>query len=864
MAAMERGDGLTFFFSDIEGSTRAATALGEQFADALELHRRAVRTAFAAAGGTEVSTAGDSFFAVFPDATSALAAAVEVQRGSAWESSASVLRARIGLHTGHAVRVGDDYLGLDVHRAARIADAGHGGQILVSESTREAVVAALPASLSLVDLGRHRLKDIGPERLWQVAGDGLPAGPFPSPRSLEAHPTNLPAEATELIDREREQGELGELVMGERLVTVTGAGGIGKTRLAIAVARSLVDQLADGVFHLDLASTTAVDAVVSSLIEILALRIDAGQSPLAGLLDRLRNRDLLLVLDTADRVEGLASLAAAVAAACARVHLLVTSRSPLRIKAEREYPLAPLASGPAIDLYVARAAAIRPGFRPDRETRADVARLVERLDGLPLAIELAAARARLLTPAAVLDRLERRLPALGEADRDAPDRQRTVQATIAWSCELLAPPEQAVFRQLGVLEGSFDLGAIEGIVTVQEEVDVTSLVEALVDRSLLVAAAGTDGEPRFRMLAPMREFALDALRSDGSEATTRERHASYWADMLRAAASELDRDAAMEAVLRIGRDEPNIRAALEWFLTNRSEVGAELIACLGRYWRLRGREAEGLPWLGRALAVADGSGPATRADLLFWLGALEDDSGRPAEAAGHIEAALALRRELGDERGIARALNSLGVVARSLGDLERAETLLEESIERARASSDQRGIAMSLNNLGIVASDRGRHDVAVDLMSRALEIDTELGGAYIFIGAANLATMLIRAGRMDDGLERLREALPGIEDIDDSDLVIEALGSVAAVALARGDATAAARLSLAAEALAAAERKPFHPMDRRALDDSIAGASARVAPAQLAAIRGEVLAVDVPAGLALLRNAVEMLRSRTS
>jgi predicted ATPase/class 3 adenylate cyclase len=860
MTAMESGAALTFFFSDIEGSTRAAAALGDRFAAALEGHRRAVRSALAAAGGIEVSTAGDSFFAVFSSAAAAVTAAAAIQREPDAPEDVVPLRARIGLHSGQALRIGDDYVGIDVHRAARIADAGHGGQILVSATTRDALLDRLPASLSLVDLGRHRLKDVGPERLWQLAGDGLPAGPFPNLRSLEAHPTNLPPETTPFLGRAREFEELRALVMAERLVTVTGPGGIGKTRLAVAVARSLVAELADGVFHLDLASTTDTASAVSALVEVLGLRIEPNEQPLDALLDRLRSRDLLVVLDTADRVEGLGALAAAVASACPRVHVMVTSRSPLHVRAERDYPLGPLAADAGIELYASRAMAVRLGFQLDDATRPEVARLVARLDGLPLAIELAAARARLLTPTALLDRLGRRLPALGESSRDAPDRQRTLQATIAWSCELLTPDEQAVFEQLGVLEGTFDLTAIEAIALVPGRADVPSIVEALADRSLLRPEEASDGEPRFRLLGPMREFALDALRSRSAESDALERHAVYWGDLVRETASKLDRDIGMEAVERIGNAEPNVRAALEWLLAHQPPVAVELIASLGRYWRLRGRTAEGLSWLARARDADGDVSWQARADVLFWMGALQDDAARPEEAMASMEAALELRRAHGDEFGIARAMNSLGAIARSLGDLERSERLLEESIERSQALGDRRGVAMSLSNLGIVATDRGRHDVAAAYLARAQAIDEELGGADVIVGSTNLATTLIRAGRIDEGLARLQGALPGIARLDDAELVEQALSALAVASLDRGvEATMAARLALAADALAAAQSGQLLAPDRGALDELIARASAPVTSEELAAIRSEVRAVDVDAGLALARNALEIL-----
>jgi predicted ATPase/class 3 adenylate cyclase len=856
---MDSGEPLTFFFSDVEGSTRAAEMLGAGFAQALANHRGIVRSAFERHGGAEVSTAGDSFFAVFPKATDALAAAMEIQRATGTAAARDVLRARIGLHTGRAVRVANDYIGLEVHRAARISDAGHGGQILVSASTHDGIAGLLPAGVALVDLGRHRLKDVGPERLWQVAADGLPPGPFPSPRSLEAHPTNLPADATPLIDRDRERAELRSLVGAARLVTVTGPGGIGKSRLAIAVARSLVADLGDGVHYLDLAAMPDTGHVLAGLSDVLALRIGPDEDLQAAVLDRLRNRDLLIVLDTGDRVAGIAGLVATIAGACPRVHVLVTSRSRLHVGAEREYAVGAVPRDAGVELFAERVGAIRPGFELDGPTRATVRRLVTRLDGIPLAIELAAARTRLLTPSALLDRLERRLPALGEGSRDAPDRQRTLDATIAWSCELLTPHERETFEQLSVLAGTFDLAAAEAIVQVEPLGDVPTSIETLVDRSLVALDLAESPDVRFRLLRPIRDFALAALQSNGGEPAVLRRHAAYWSDVVARETTALERDTGLDVVARIGRDEANIHQALDWMLTADPEAGAVLVARLARYWRLRGRVTEGLTWLTRAADVGSSASPSVRADVWFWKGAFEDDARLPAQAARSLEAALQLRRDLGDDRGVARALNSLGIVTRSNGNLEAAERMLEESVELAERVGDRRGVAMALSNLGIIAEDRDRHDVAAEYVARALEIDRELGGAYVIVGTVNLGVTQIRAGRSAEGVALLGEALPGMAELEDPDLVVEALMGLAQAAMLGGDPRAAARLGLAAEALAAREARPLHATDQRKLDLLIEGASATLPADVLDGLRAEVGAVDITAGLALAQEAIARL-----
>jgi predicted ATPase/class 3 adenylate cyclase len=856
---------VTFFFSDIEQSTRLATRLGDAFASVLEEHRAMVRAAFRRWNGLEVSTGGDSFFAVFPAASDAVEAAVAVQGPASPNAGAEAVRVRIGLHTGQAVRVGHDYVGLDVHLAARIADAGHGGQVLVSETTRAAVGGEPPEGLRLADLGRHRLKDVGPQRLWLLEGRDLPAGPFPPLRTLEAHPTNLPVTRSAIVGREREQAELRDLVRSASIVTITGPGGIGKTRLAIEVARSMVPGFPDGVFHLELAAVPDAAAAAEALVGMLGLRATPDEEALTTLVEGLRNRDLLLVLETADRVAGLAGLVASIAAACPHIRVLVTSRSPLHVAAEREYPVAPLPPDSAVQLFVDRASAVRSQFTLDAAARSAVERLVARLDGIPLAIELAAARARVFSPAVLLDRLERQLPALGEGARDAPDRQRTLERTIAWSCDLLPGDEQVLFRELSVFPGSFDLVALEGVASPPTGGDLVLLLEALVDRSLVLADEAAPGEPRFRQLGPIREFALQGLRESGLEDEVRARCAAYWVDFAREHGHS-SADGGLAAHRSLLAEEPNLRGALEWATgqpttagdPTRARLGLQLAGQLGQHWWLRGRVHEGVAWLERSLAAT----PSDTADedvgrALYWLGVLLDDARRPAEAAPRLEQALAIYRARGDEVGIARTLNSLGVVARSIGDVERAESLFSESIERKEKLGDRAGIAVSVSNLGVASTDRGRLEDAVEYMRRALAIDEEVASDSVAVAIVNLGNALIRAGRLDEGLQELRRAFPGVADLQDPELIADALTGLAAVALestAQSAARRALELLSAATALRARERLPLRDVDRREVDELEGRLRDRLEDRDLLQAHAEAAAVDVEAALAILRQ----------
>ena len=619
-------------------------------------------------------------------------------------------------------------------------------------------------------------------------------------------------------------------------------------------------------FHLDLAATPDAGAAAETLIEVLGIRLSPDEDAVDTLLDGLRSRDLLLVLETADRVVDLAGLVARIAGACPRIRVLLTSRSPLHVAAEREYPVAPLPLDPAVDLFAARASAVRPQFTLDDATRSAVERLIARLDGIPLAIELAAARSRVYSPAVLLDRLERRLPALGEGARDAPHRQRTLDSTIAWSCELLSHDEQVLFRELAVFPGFFDFAAVEAIATPPSRGDVAALLEALVDRSLVLSDEDGTGEPRFRQLGPIREFALEGLRASGTEEQVRARFATHWVTFARRQNELRNTQRGVAALRSVQGEESNLRGALEWAIADartavdpdRAALGLQLAGLLGRYWWLRGRVHEGVAWLERSLKATD-KGPADEdaALALFWLGVLLDDARRPAEAAARLEAALAIYRGIGDEVGIARTLNSLGVVARSIGDVERAEQLLAESIERKEKLGDRPGIAVSLSNLGVLSTDRGRFEDAVDYMRRALAIDEDVGTDSLTVAIINLANGLIRAGRSEEGVAELRRAMSGLAELEDPELVADALTGLASVTLESNGESApmrAARMLSAANALRARERLPLRAVDREEVDELQARLRDRLDEGDLVEARSAAAAVDVDAALAILRE----------
>ncbi len=870
MVARELPTGLvTFLLSDIEGSTRLVTTLGPRYVELHAAHQRLIRAEVAGHAGVEVSTEGDSFFIVFTAATDAVAAAAEIQRAMAkarWPSD-GIVRVRIGIHTGQGILGGDNYLGLDVHRAARIAAAGAGGQVLLSAETRDRVADSIPAGVALRDLGRHRLKDIGVEHLWQLAIDGIRSD-FGPPRTLESHPTNLPREVTALIDREAPVAAIRQLIGASRLVTVTGPAGIGKSRVAVRAAADLVPALPDGVFYLDAASADATDTVADDLARLVDARTNPGGAAIDAILEHLRDRSLLLLIDNVDQVREAGRLIGRIVGTCREARVIVTSRTALRVSGERELPLGPLPldgrpgdTPPAVALFVARAQAVRPDFALTPANAAAVRAICARVDGVPLAIELAAARARVLSPEAILSRLDRQLSLLTGGAADAPDRQRTLRAAIDWSYRLVAEPDQRALARLSVFAGPFDLAAAAAVGAVDDTGDSLDVVGRLVDQSLIVALAG-EAEPRFRLLTPIREFAAEVLAASGEAETAQRAHADYaiaaagkWAPLLEGE-RDLEAAGALEGLVE------DARAAFAWLAGPSGDPNRalQLATALGRFWYISGRAREGRATLERGLAAVDAAAvqapDPVLADATYWSGVLADEEQRPDEALRRLEQALELRRRGGDQRGIAQALNSLGVVARSVGDLGRAQALFEDSLRRKRASHETSDIATTVSNLGIVASDREDFATARMHFAEALALDERTGKqSSIAYSRLNLGGSEIWLGQIAEGVGHVRAALPVFVELGDAEVVAEGLELLADAAVATGQHARAARLILIAAALRTRSGAPLRPIDARRVDTTLAAATAALAPEAIAALRAEALAHDAASAVAVALDA---------
>ena len=747
------GGTVTFLFTDVEGSTRLLHELGaEYYAGALAEHRRLIRTACSAEGGVEVDTQGDAFFFAFPTAPGAVAAA-----GALTERLASgPIRVRVGLHTGAPLLTEEGYVGADVHRAARIAAAGHGGQVLVSASTAPLV------EVQLQDLGEHRLKDIADAVPIYQLGDSH----FPPLKTISN--TNLPSPASSFVGREREVAEaLALLRDGARLLTLTGPGGSGKTRLAIEAAAELVPEYKAGVFWVGLAALRDPALVSATVAQTLGAK--------DGLAEHIGERELLLLLDNFEQVVDAAPALPSLLSSCPNLRLLVTSRELLRVQGEIEYPVPPLAEPEAVELFRNRSRL------PSDET---ILELCRRLDSLPLAVELAAARTSVLSPGQILERLAERLDLL-KGGRDAEARQQTLRATIEWSHDLLPADEQRHFARLAVFRGGCTLEAVEEVC----DADLDTL-QGLVDKSLL-----RHTDKRFWMLETVRDYAAERLAGGGESELIRDRHLNHFLELADRAYEEQTRASDWFPVLDAEHD--NIRAALDWASTSCVEAEAQLTSAIAVYWQLQGHTHEAHERLIAAL-TRHRQRDRTRARLLTSLA--EIDGIDQEEALAYNEEALALWRELRDASGEAEALESLGWIHDTFGNYDAARLAHEQSLavrrEHGMPEIDGWGAMAGLCHLFVSSGE------TTSAESMALELQ-ELGARHEARRAEQLALHFLADCPLvaGDYHEAERRYLRALEHARASRLPRRCVDEVLGVAMSlsgQGDAARAVRLSASA------------------------------------------------------------------
>jgi predicted ATPase/class 3 adenylate cyclase len=717
---------ITFLFTDIEGSTRLLHELGaEAYAQALAEHRRLLREAFTRQAGVEVDTQGDAFFFAFPTAPGALRAAADGQRALA----SGPISVRMGLHTGTPHPTEEGYVGTDVHRGARIAACAHGGQVLVSAST-----AALVGGDGLRDLGEHRLKDLlEPIRLYQLEINGLP-DEFPPLKSL--YRTNLPVPATPFLGREHELAEVLGLLENTKLLTLTGPGGTGKTRLGLQAAAEASDRYPDGVFWVPLAPLRDSDLVLETAAQALAAS--------DGLAEHVADRSLLLLLDNFEHVVEAADGLAELLAACPNLQLLVTSRELLGLPAEQAYPVPPLEPNEGNELFLARAHAVDPGFAAS----AAVPELCARLEQLPLALELAAARVRVLSPEQLLERLAGRLDLL-KAGRGVHARQQTLRATIEWSHELLDDDEQRLFARLAVFRGGCTLVSAEEVC----DADLDTL-QSLVDKSLVRVR---DGD-RFWMLETIREYAVERLEASGEADQLRRRHAEHFLALAEEAEPHA-REVDPATLDRLDREADNMRAALDWLeAAGETQLVLRLAGALDDFWGAKGHFAEGRRRIEAALA-ADASPTAARAKALNAAGDMAIGHGDQAAARLRAEEALTLHRQLEDTWGVAVSLYVLGHVAADDEDYETARRLWEEGGQLFAEAGDSFFALMTMRMLTWAYDGLGESDRAQGLMQDVLEQAREAGARHVEVHALeSLAIDAALEARVEDAASLLEEA----------------------------------------------------------------------------------------------------------
>jgi predicted ATPase/class 3 adenylate cyclase len=913
---------VTFLYTDLDGSTQRWEANPGAMDRAMQRHDRLLRNAVESTGGVVFRSAGDGICAAFTAPDAAIRAAINGQRAIIRQDWGELdpFRVRMAIHTGVVEKRGEEYVGASINLVARLLAAAHGGQVLSSAVTESLVHGRLFDAVRFTDLGIHRLRDLSrPERIFQITAPDLPTE-FPPIRTADTRPNTLPPQPNPVIGRDDDVAAVCALLrrVDVRLVTLTGTGGTGKTRLAIQVADELLDEFADGVFFVPLAAVSDPALIAPTIAAVLGLTQPEEHLLLSTITDFLRHKQLLLVLDNFEQLLAGAGVVAELVTAAATVKVLVTSRFVLQLAAEHAFAVPPLAVPdrtmsqdvdalarvPAVTLFVDRAQAARADFALTTANGPAIAELCRRLDGLPLALELAAARVRLLPPSAILQRLENRFTLLAGGGPDRPSRQQALRATIQWSYDLLSEDERRLFRRLAVFASGWSLESAEAVVG-DVDLDLFEGLSSLVDKSLIVADEDVSGDARFRMLETLREFGRERLSEQGESEALERRHAEYVLRLAEQVDLAILGQRQPARLARLDTEYDNFRAALAWALREsvageepfRLEVGVRLIRALYWYWYLRGFLGEGRTWIDRAQArLGDDSPPELRALALLVLGAVESFQGDLPNARAHLQCSIALLRPLHPPRrlDLAIALIHCGVTALHEGDNHEATTLLEESgamfqalgitslqtaaltflgsaafaegdlaAARARhedALSLQRavgytfGIAQSLNNLGELARSEGDDQRARAFYEESLTGFRESGSkGDVARMLHNLGHLAVHQHDVDHATALFKESLALFQERGNNRGIAECLVGFAALAAARGESALAVRLIGAADAQFRSTGAAVWPADRQEWERVVAAAKVALTEHEYAAAwtQGQGLTLDRALQLAL-------------
>lgn len=815
---------ITFLVTDIEGSTRLWERDVDVMWRAVERHNSILSEAIRANGGHHFKTIGDAYQAAFAEPAQAITAVVAAQRALAAEPwpETGPIRVRMALHLGEATpHAGGDYQAPALSRVNRIISAGFGGQVIASDALHTAVANHLPEGVAFQSLGQHRLRDLlEPETIWQLNIPGLPQT-FPPLKSLETFPNNLPRQHAPLIGRDAELQELLGLLADPavRLLTLTGPGGVGKTRLALAVAAEAQDLFPQGAFLIALAGIEDATLLLPEIAAVLGVREGGGLTLEQSVVHYLTGKQVLLVLDNLEQLRPLDDAAAVVGSLLQQVptlRVLGTSRAPLRLRAEREWPAPPLpapdagaagqddaavaalAVNPAVALFVDRARAARPAWRLLRTNAGDVAELVRRLDGLPLAIELAAARIRVMTPAAIVERLGNELDVLATDEHGRPDRQATLRGAISWSHDLLSFEHQAALRRLGVFAGGFTLEAAEAILAEAPDpwIDGLDAVSILAEQSLIRTETDRLGETRYRMLETIRSFAREHLSEAGEADPVHLAHGHWVTTVVQDIYKFVLSPQAAHWLDICEREHDNIRTALTWALESHNVgLGTNIADRSWRFWEIRGYYTEARTWLERCLEAFPDAPPRQRALLLDGLGNITWKQGEVVTAARVLEESLAIWRDTGEEMALNAALSNLGAVMERLGNLDRAEALQREALDLARTYGDEEDISLTLNNLATVLWNQGDLDGAQELLEESLVIKRRIGNLFgLAVSLTNLAILISGKGELDQAISYMEEALSLDRQLGNLAGIADSLGNLGSLVAQTGDLARAAQL----------------------------------------------------------------------
>jgi predicted ATPase/class 3 adenylate cyclase/DNA-binding CsgD family transcriptional regulator len=804
---------VTLLFTDIEGSTRLLQQLGESYASLLETYRSLLRSAFLEFGGHEVDTQGDAFFVVFARASDAVSAAVTAQRAlftQTWPDDLTV-RVRLGLHTGEPQLAAEGYVGMDIHRATRIMSAGHGGQVLLSQTTRDLVEQTLPEGVSLLDVGAHRLKDLQqPSQLFQLVIEGLPAD-FPPLKTLDTSLNNLPIQPTPFIGREKEVVTIQQLLLRQdvHLVTLTGPGGVGKTRLALQTAAELAEHFADGTWFVSLAPLSDPDLVIPTIVQTLNLREERERSLLEQLQAFLREKHILLLLDNFEQVISATTHITDLLGACPKLKVLITSREALHVRAEREFAvptlvvpdpmhlpdLLALSQYEAVALFIERAQAVKADFQVTIANAGALAEICVHLDGLPLAIELAAARVKLLPPKALLKRLSHRLAVLTGGAQDLPARQQALRNTLQWSYDLLAAEEQRLFRWLSIFVGGCTLDAAEAVCQAVGENTpaVFEGVASLLDKSLLQQTERDGEEPRLAMLETLREFGLECLHRQGELEAARQEHARYYLALAEAAEPHFPGPEQLLWYHRLDQEMDNLRAIFQAATTGGArerKVALCLAAALWFFWIGRGqylREVRTV--LERLLADAGGIEAPMRLKALNTLALILWNQNDARGLKPVSDEALVLARAVGDQWNLSISLIMLGAALMlDKHDYAAAQECLEEAVKEARALEEHYLLVFSLGALGRLAWYQRDALRAIALYEEALVHAKAMGERLLkSLVMMALARAQLSQGHADRGRTLLEECLINYQALGNTLGVALALKHLGQLALQQGD-----------------------------------------------------------------------------